>query len=171
MAAQAPPLNEEASNRYYEAPNALYEVGFQKWKQQQVDIEAIDRKAFGLFTIASAALVAALTLIRLRPGDIPTDTRWLSMVAAVVFGFTVILLFWTISPRSYSLGPTSDQLDAYAYEYDDTTVRGWAGRMFLTAFTDNKPLLEEKSTGIKWALRLSAIELALLAFALLRSFY
>lgn len=170
MAVDAPPPA-QTEGRYYEAPNLLYEVAFQKWKQQQADIEGLDRKGFSVFTVASGALVAVLGIIRLRPDDIPEPSRWISVLALLAFMVAAGFILRVVWPLTFNMGPTSRELEDFTNRYKDDDLRGWAGIGFLDGFEKNCPLLRTKSNALGRALVATVAELILAGLALVASFF
>lgn len=160
-----PPIR--MGDREYRAGDVLYEVAFQKWKQQQADIEGLDRKGFSLFTISSGAIIAGLTVIRLTSLQPPSLAQYLSSGALCVFGLTIALTILAVWPITFSMGPTPDEMEDNACLYDSPTFQVWAGVGWLDGFKTNQPLLKRKSTWLRWSLIVTALEVGLIGAALI----
>lgn len=167
----APPS--EPSTQSQDEPRAsatLYDIGFQKWKQQQADIEVIDRKAFSLFTISSTALIAVLAVIKLRE-PVNLWAIGLSAIGFLAFVSVIVLILLAVRIRSYDMGPSAEWTRIYADQGPDEMLKHWAGRQYLNSFEANAKALRPKVSFVKWAMRASSAEFLFLALALIASFF
>lgn len=151
------------------APDALYDIGLQKWKQQQADIEGLDRKAFNLFAVSSGVLAAGTAVLRLQE-RVPQISLWIAGAGLALFVITAFFIYRATRIATFAMGPDPELTIRHADRYSDPELKHWAGRSFLDSFRTNKPLLDGKATMVKWAQVATAVETGLIAIALLTSF-
>lgn len=152
------------------APDAFYDVAYRKWKQQQDDIDSIDRKGFSLFTIAALMLTTVLATIRLRSAEIPPTVLLPTISGFVLFAVALSLLLRVVRVRDYTGHPDTADLFTYAERKTDRDCRVWLAAMYAKAFDENQPTVRDKGRQLGRAFAWVGGEAVLLALGLIVSF-
>lgn len=142
------PHEPERSNAHVAPSEIVLDAAIRYLSAQQSTDDALNTRAFGIFSVSSTVLPVTFGLIRLGTGDVPAPAQAF-LIAALVMYIVVLVCAWQASRiRSLSFRPEMQSLVANSFKVNGDELRQWVAAECVASTSENEDVLGRKGIWI-----------------------
>ncbi len=145
----------------------FYDLAMKRLDNQFERIDQIDAKIGSTFALAVAMIPIFGGLLLISDSSPSTTATSVYGVAAVAFAVTVFVAAMAYRGGTWDLRPNLDELGEHSKLRDEESVRRWVARQCVISFRSNEPQLRRKGRWAAAAFFLLALDVVLLAIAVI----
>ena len=147
------------------ADEVYYDVTMTRYAQQFQQVDALDHKFANILTLGNGVLAVFVSVLAFRGDDIQAAGLTLLGLGVAAYAAMMYFGFQAYVMRPFSMRPDLDTLKQHCEDQDNPTMRMWVGDECITSMKDNEDRIKEKTCSAKLAIAFLAVEVVLLAAA------